>query len=246
MAELKNPITEEIAAQPKRGRPSKSAPVYVDNVMVLSGEEHARINELVTGIVSDTDKIQKLAISTAERYFEMGEIIEQALRRAPAARAATKADVERWTSIPVRKVTVALKVYHQFREAPQLIKNITMRDVYLMIGDKQESARKESEKIQYSLPRSPELFDDEFGLPTLSGVELKDYRLHADEHEGKFYLLKKGFGHAVPVAQLTVEQPKNAAQEAAYKIFMSDTQVALERYYLVLEKNKEEEDEAMG
>lgn len=246
MAELKNPITDEIAPQPKRGRPSKSAPVYVDNVMVLSGEEHARINELMTGIVADTDKIQKLMLSTAERYFGMGAIIEMALKRAPASKAATKADVERWTQIPVRKVTVALKVYHQFKAAPQLIRNLSMRDVYLLIGDKPENGRKETEKVQYSLPREPELFDEEFGLPTLSGVELRDYRLHADEHEGKFYLLKKGFGHAVPVAQLTVEQPKNTVQEDAYRKFMSDTQVALERYYLVLENSREEEDDTLA
>lgn len=246
MAELKNPITDEIAPQPKRGRPSKSAPVYVDNVMVLSGEEHERINELVTGIAADTEKIQRLAISTAERYFELGGIIDEAIRRAPASKAVTKADVERWTRIPAGKVTVALKVYHRFKEKEEYLKNLTMKDVYQLIGDRQENGRKETERMQYFLPREPELFDKEFGLPPLSGVDLKKYRVQADVSQGKLWILNKNYGHAIPAASITVEQPKNTVQEDAYNKFMADTQIALERYYLVLENSGEDEDDTVA
>ena len=238
--QLKNPLTQETALPAKRGRPSKTAPVYDGDVMVLSSDERARINELVTGITADTGKIHKLMLSTARRYFELGGIILDAIRRFPASKAPTTEMVEKWTQIPARKVTTALKVYKHFKEAPELLEGLSMRDVALMIGDKNSGTggtKEKTGKLQYACPAGPQLFDSEdFGLPTLSGIELDMFRVRMDKSHGDMYLLKKGWNIPIQVVNFTVEEPKNVAERTAYDRLIDETQGAVERYYATIER----------
>lgn len=250
--QLKNPITLEMPLPAKRGRPSKSAAVYSDGVLVLSSDERTRINELVTGISADTGKIQRLMISTAQRYFELGGIIFEAIRRAPASSAVTTKLVEQWTQIPARKVTTALKVYKHFKEKPELLEQLTMKDLTRMIGDdgRTESGEK-GKKVQYALSDGPSLFNnDDFGMPTLSGIELDTFRLRMDRSRGDMYLLKKGWNMPIQVVNFTVEQPKTPDVATAYAKLFDETQAALERYYAVIEqaekRKREAEDAALA
>lgn len=242
--QLKNPLIPA-----KRGRPSKTAPVVVDGVTVITGEEKARIRELVTGIESDGDKARRLMMSALEKHFELGKIIDGIIPRLNAGKAASAALIAEYTQIPVRQVNLDLKIFKQFKDKPELMANITMREVTAMISDGAEKrgGREDStgERVQYMIPAGQLQFNEEsFGLPPLSGVAMDTYRVQLDKQNGTLYLLQKGAPSAVPLGTLTVETPKDAAMQDAYERLMSETQCAVERYYAVIEQERRREDGA--
>ena len=91
-----------------------------------------------------------------------------------------------------------------------------------------------TEQVQYALPSGQVGYDEDesFGLPTASGIPLSTYRFRAKD--GKFYLLHKGFPTAIPVASVTVDQPKTPSQQMAYDNMIVQTQKAFEEYYATI------------
>lgn len=233
--------TADEPIRPRRGRPSKTAPVYDENgVMLLSSEQRERINELVTGIRTDGEKVHKLLISAAQKHFQLGEILCDVERKSVGKM--TVAKYEEITGIPSRLVSTAMKVYKHFANNPEALDGLSMRDVAMLICEKKEDAGKTATHVQYSLPSNDdnaELINESFGLPTLSGVSLNNYRLHGDKKSGTLYLLGRGTTAAIPIASLTVGQPQDATAEDAYNDLMNGVQEALERYYSVLEQNED-------
>ena len=245
MAELINPlsgaksIVPELA--PKRGRPAKNAPVYDDdNNLIITSEEHETINGIVEDIKHATKKAETLLLSVAQNYFDLGMILDRAARKATCSM--TTAKYEAKTGIPARMVSTAFKVYSKFADNPDSIKGLTMREVAMFIGEKKESDKGETSPIQYNLPEGQLEYSNEFdfGLPTLSGIVLTNYRLHADTKNGNFFLLSKKDKLPIPVGGLTVDQPHNETMKAAYNELLDQTQCALERYYALIEQGGNE------
>ena len=112
----------------------------------------------------------------------------------------------------------------------------------MRIGEKKESDGGETSPVQYNLPEGQLEYSNEFdfGLPTLSGIVLTKYRLHADTKSGNFFLLSKKDKLPIPVGGLTVDQPHNETMKAAYNELLDQTQCALERYYALIEQGGNE------
>ena len=245
MAELINPlsgaksIVPELA--PKRGRPAKNAPVYDDdNNLIITSEEHETINGIVEDIRHTAKKVEALMVSAAQNYFNLGEILERASRKATCSMTAAKYEAK--TGIPARMVSTALKIYKDFADNPEGFNGLTMREIAMRIGEKKESDGGEKSPVQYNLPEGQLEYSNEFnfGLPTLSGIELTNYRLHADTKSGNFFLLSKKDKLPVPLGGLTVDQPHNETMKSAYNELLDQTQCALERYYALIEQGGNE------
>lgn len=241
---LINPATGEIQ-NAKRGRPAKNAPVYDDDgTLLLTSDQHERINELIQGIKADGEKVEKLLLSAAEKYYVLGEILYVVQARAVGRMTAKKYSEK--TGIPERMIYTSLKVYSTFANEPDAISNLTMRELAMLIGEKKEKEGLDNGngKVVSPLPEGQLSFmEDSFGLPTESGIELKKYRLHSDAKTGMLYLLSKDFNAPLPVANLTVAQPTDPVMESAYKQLMTDTQIAMEKYYSVIEREQEANDD---
>ena len=245
MAELINPLSgaKSIMPEPapKRGRPAKNAPVYDDdNNLIITSEERETINEIVEDIRHTAKKVEALMVSAAQNYFNLGEILERASKKATCSMTAAKYEAK--TGIPARMVSTAFKIYKEFADNPEGLNGLTMREIAMRIGEKKESDEGETSPVQYNLPEGQLEYSNEFdfGLPTLSGIELTNYRLHADTKSGNFFLLSKKDKLPIPVGGLTVDQPHNETMKAAYNELLDQTQCALERYYALIEQGGNE------
>ncbi|MBP3741870.1 MAG: hypothetical protein J6J00_02680 [Treponema sp.] len=245
MTKLINPLSGESSIvpelAPKRGRPAKNAPVYDDdNNLIITSEERETINEIVEDIRHTEKKVEALMVSAAQNYFNLGEILERASKKATCSMTAAKYEAK--TGIPARMVSTAFKIYKEFADNPEGLNGLTMREIAMRIGEKKESDEGETSPVQYNLPEGQLEYSNEFdfGLPTLSGIELTNYRLHADTKSGNFFLLSKKDKLPIPVGGLTVDQPHNETMKAAYNELLDQTQCALERYYALIEQGGNE------
>lgn len=245
MAKLINPLSGESSIvpelAPKRGRPAKNAPVYDDdNNLIITSEERETINAIVDDIRHTAKKVEALMVSAAQNYFNLGEILERASKKATCSMTAAKYEAK--TGIPVRMVSTAFKIYKEFANNPDGLTGLTMREIAIRIGEKKESDKGETSPVQYNLPEGQLEYtgDYDFGLPTMSGIELSSYRLHADTKNGNFFLLSKKDKIPIPIGGLTVDQPHNDTMKAAYNELLVQTQCALERYYALIEQGGNE------
>lgn len=185
-------------------------------------------------------KVEALMVSAAQNYFNLGEILERASKKATCSMTAAKYEAK--TGIPARMVSTAFKIYKEFANNPDGLTGLTMREIAMRIGEKKESDEGETSPVQYNLPEGQLEYtgDYDFGLPTMSGIELSSYRLHADTKNGNFFLLSKKDKIPIPIGGLTVDQPHNETMKAAYNELMNQTQCALERYYALIEQGGNE------
>ena len=245
MAKLINPLSGETSIvpelAPRRGRPAKNAPVYDDdNNLIITSEERETINEIVEDIRHTAKKVEALMVSAAQNYFNLGEILERASKKATCSMTAAKYEAK--TGIPARMVSTAFKIYKEFANNPDGLTGLTMREIAMRIGEKKESDEGETSPVHYNLPEGQLEYtgDYDFGLPTMSGIELSSYRLHADTKNGNFFLLSKKDKIPIPIGGLTVDQPHNDTMKAAYNELLVQTQCALERYYALIEQGGNE------
>lgn len=224
--------TEVVPA--KRGRPSKSGPVLIDGTVVITSEERERLNELAFGIKSDGEKIHRLMMKAAQRHYEMGEILNTCIGRVRGL--PTMAKLEQATGLSQHLCSTALKIYKHFKDAPELLEELTMRDVAALISPPKEKGEK-PHKPDYALPSGQlEFCEDSFGLPTLSGINMNNYRI-VDGDQGRLYVLKRGVNIPVPVSQMTINPPDkdDMVMSEAYRELMNTTQCALEKYFSIME-----------
>ena len=245
MAKLINPLSGETSIvpelAPRRGRPAKNAPVYDDdNNLIITSEERETINEIVEDIRHTAKKVEALMVSAAQNYFNLGEILERASKKATCSMTAAKYEAK--TGIPARMVSTAFKIYKEFANNPDGLTGLTMREIAMRIGEKKESDEGETSPVHYNLPEGQLEYtgDYDFGLPTMSGIELSSYRLHADTKNGNFFLLSKKDKIPIPIGGLTVDQPHNDTMKAAYNELLFQTQCALEHYYALIEQGGNE------
>ena len=218
----------------KRGRPSKSGPVLIDGLVVLTAEERERLNELALGIKSDGEKIHRLMMKAAQRHFEMGKIRDACIGERLGL--PTMAKLEQATGLSQHLCSTSLKIYKHFKDAPELLEGLTMRDVAALISPPKEKGEKPN-KPDYALPSGQlEFCEDSFGLPTLSGINMNNYRI-VDGDQGRLYVLKRGVNIPVPVSQMTINPPDkdDVVMSEAYRELMNTTQCALEKYFSIME-----------
>lgn len=237
MSELINPLMA--GDLPKRGRPSKNAAVYDGGILLVKEAEREELNELFNQLQNEVEKVQKHVHNAVLKYYKIGEILTEQI----FPRATQKLSVARCgelLGIPEGWISKSVKIYKFFKGSPELLENVSMKDAIIMMSDK--ISKEKVGQVQYALPNNQVGYDEDesFGLPTMSGITLNTYRLRAKD--GKFYLLHKGFPTAIPVATLTVDQPKSPSQQMAYDNMMAQTQKAFEEYYATIEAESEDDE----
>lgn len=237
MSELLNPLMENMDNIPKRGRPSKTAAVYVNNVLIATEAEREEINSLANQIDVSITKAKKHITDAVLSHFALGEIIETKILPRWCGKC-TANDVAEKLQLSAKMVLDATKIFKGFRENPEALQGMAVSAALAFLREQKKIEK--GEKVQYALPSGQIGFDEEdsFGLPTISGIELNTYRFRTSK-DGKFYLLHKGFPTAIPVASVTVDQPKTPAQQMAYDNMMTQTQKAFEEYYAAIEAEME-------
>jgi hypothetical protein len=140
--------------------------------------------------------------------------------------------------IPAKVVLDASKIYKGFKDNREALEGMAVSTALAFLREQKKVEK--TEQVQYALPSGQVGYDEDesFGLPTASGIPLSTYRFRAKD--GKFYLLHKGFPTAIPVASVTVDQPKTPSQQMAYDNMMVQTQKAFEEYYATIEAEMED------
>lgn len=246
---MKSPLGEDIEpveiAVAKRGRPAKNAVIYDDDRnMIITEAEHEEINQLVDDIKAKTVKLQKILCSGAKAYFRIGELLKAAEKRS-TCRMTAKVYSDK-TGVPERMVSTAIKIYKNFADNPEALEGISIRAAAMLVcppDDKEDGPEQVTFMPELPKGQLPD-YSEDFGLPTASGIDLQRFRLRADLHERKMYLLRKGCPGAFPIMEFSVEEPKNDTMQIAYDKFVDEVQKATERYYGIVEQltDREEDD----
>lgn len=233
MSELLNPLMENT---PRRGRPSKTAAVYIDGVLVVKESEREEINNLAAQIDTSITKAKKHITDAVISHFALGEIIETKILPRWVGKC-TAQEVAEKIQIPAKVVLDASKIYKGFKDNREALEGMAVSTALAFLREQKKVEK--TEQVQYTLPSGQVGYneDESFGLPTASGIPLSTYRFRAKD--GKFYLLHKGFPTAIPVASVTVDQPKTPSQQMAYDNMMVQTQKAFEEYYATIEAEME-------
>lgn len=234
MSELLNPLMENT---PRRGRPSKTAAVYIDGVLIVKESEREEINNLAAQIDSSISKAKKHITDAVISHFALGEIIETKILPRWVGKC-TAQEVAEKIQIPAKVVLDSSKIYKGFKDNREALEGMAVSTALAFLREQKKVEK--TEQVQYALPSGQVGYDEDesFGLPTASGIPLSTYRFRAKD--GKFYLLHKGFPTAIPVASVTVDQPKTPSQQMAYDNMMVQTQKAFEEYYATIEAEMEE------
>lgn len=234
MSELLNPLMENT---PRRGRPSKTAAVYIDGVLVVKESEREEINNLAAQIDTSITKAKKHITDAVVSHFALGEIIETKILPRWVGKC-TAQEVAEKIQIPAKVVLDASKIYKGFKDNREALEGMAVSTALAFLREQKKVEK--TEQVQYALPSGQVGYDEDesFGLPTASGIPLSTYRFRAKD--GKFYLLHKGFPTAIPVASVTVDQPKTPSQQMAYDNMIVQTQKAFEEYYSIIESEMEE------
>lgn len=234
MSELLNPLMENT---PRRGRPSKTAAVYIDGVLVVKESEREEINNLAAQIDTSITKAKKHITDAVISHFALGEIIETKILPRWVGKC-TAQEVAEKIQIPAKVVLDSSKIYKGFKDNREALEGMAVSTALAFLREQKKVEK--TEQVQYALPSGQVGYDEDesFGLPTASGIPLSTYRFRAKD--GKFYLLHKGFPTAIPVASVTVDQPKTPSQQMAYDNMMVQTQKAFEEYYATIEAEMEE------
>ena len=234
MSELLNPLMENM---PRRGRPSKTAAVYIDGVLVVKESEREEINNLAAQIDTSITKAKKHITDAVISHFALGEIIETRILPRWVGKC-TAQEVAEKIQIPAKVVLDASKIYKGFKDNREALEGMAVSTALAFLREQKKVEK--TEQVQYALPSGQVGYDEDesFGLPTASGIPLSTYRFRAKD--GKFYLLHKGFPTAIPVASVTVDQPKTPSQQMAYDNMMVQTQKAFEEYYATIEAEMED------
>lgn len=229
MSELLNPLMENT---PRRGRPSKTAAVYIDGVLVVKESEREEINNLAAQIDVSITKAKKHITDAVVSHFALGEIIETKILPRWVGKC-TAQEVAEKIQIPAKVVLDSSKIYKGFKDNREALEGMAVSTALAFLREQKKVEK--TEQVQYALPSGQVGYDEDesFGLPTASGIPLTTYRFRAKD--GKFYLLHKGFPTAIPVASVTVDQPKTPSQQMAYDNMMVQTQKAFEEYYATIE-----------
>lgn len=229
MSELLNPLMENT---PRRGRPSKTAAVYIDGVLVVKESEREEINNLAAQIDISISKAKKHITDAVVSHFALGEIIETKILPRWVGKC-TAQEVAEKIQIPAKVVLDASKIYKGFKDNREALEGMAVSTALAFLREQKKVEK--TEQVQYALPSGQVGYDEDesFGLPTASGIPLTTYRFRAKD--GKFYLLHKGFPTAIPVASVTVDQPKTPSQQMAYDNMIVQTQKAFEEYYATIE-----------
>lgn len=235
-----NPLTNE--AQPKKGRPSKSSAIYHDGIIVMTTEERAEAYGYLSAIEKSMKKAEEAVRSAAENYWRLGKLLNYKAENTPGHYKLSNTAMASWFGCSEKTIRNSRDIAKNFSSLDE-IKGQPIRSLLKQLAEKEEGNKElpAGVQVKYALPaNSTSAWDDEcFGLPTLSGVSLTRYRLRAAD--GKFYLLCKDFASAIPVAQLSLEQPKTAGEQHAYNEMLAETQKAFERYYAAIEAEEAEE-----
>lgn len=237
MSELINPLMENT---PRRGRPSKTAAVFVDGVLVVKESEREEINNLAAQIDINISKAKKHITDAVVSHFALGEIIETKILPRWVGKS-TAQEVAEKLQIPAKVVLDSTKIYKGFKDNREALEGMAVSTALAFLREQKKVEKTEkTDQVQYALPTGQVGYDEDesFGLPTASGIQLSTYRFRAKD--GKFYLLHKGFPTAIPVASVTVDQPKTPSQQMAYDNMMVQTQKAFEEYYAAIEAESEE------
>lgn len=234
MSELLNPLMENT---PRRGRPSKTAAVYIDGVLVVKESEREEINNLAAQIDVSITKAKKHITDAVVSHFALGEIIETKILPRWVGKC-TAQEVAEKIQIPAKVVLDSSKIYKGFKDNREALEGMAVSTALAFLREQKKVEK--TEQVQYALPSGQVGYDEDesFGLPTASGIPLSTYRFRSKD--GKFYLLHKGFPTAIPVASVTVDQPKTPSQQMAYDNMMVQTQKAFEEYYATIEAEMED------
>lgn len=215
--------------------------VVIGGYLVFNSEQVSRIKSCFVRIAKNGEKITSLMKSSVEDYFEAGEILFKAVLELPCkVNYKMLADS---TGITPIQVSNALKIYKYFKDAPELMDNLTMKDaVRLICGKEKADGKEEKQKITWNQDAGQMEFDWEqvFQKPTASHLELQDVRFENPDNLS-LWMIKRGSNFPVKYCEFYADPPKDPVLKIEHDNMMKEIQASVEKFF----KAKEDYQEGM-
>lgn len=226
-------MTNPVTGQPVKGRPGRTAAVFHEGILVVTAEERAEARGYLSAVERHMEKAEEAVRCAAENYWRLGKLLLEVVMPRATGKIPDK-EAAAWFGTSATTIRNCLKLARSF-DSPDQVRGQPLRALLGRLKAEERAQELSGGGVRYALPPGTAgLWDDEcFALPTLSGVSLSRHRLRAAD--GTFYLLCKDFASAIPVARLSLEQPRTPGERHAYNEMLADTQRAFERYYAAIE-----------
>lgn len=203
--------------------------IYINGIPFLSTDKVKEIKLTWKGIEATGDKITELLASAVQRYFGTGDILyNAAINYRGKINIKIIADA---TGLDAHKVSTSIKIYTTFKDNPDMLKSLTLKDAVKFIAGPKENENGGRKSIAYGGDGSqPELdWEEAFMRKPLAKVTLEDYRIDApNSHE--LWIVKRGLKFPTKMLEVTLGDETDAGMKLAYDEFMKKTQMAAEEY----------------
>jgi hypothetical protein len=199
-----------------------------------SKDDVKRVKELFKSIDTESVKVQKIFTSVTASYYQAGEIISKWAENYQGKVSVSIA--EQVFKSPMRKIGTAWKIYRQFRDNPDLIKNLSLNDAIRLVREKEPGGKR---KIEYASDSGQQEFDWEeyFQINPVAKVPLENYRVNApNDHE--LYLIKKGVPHPLKIVDIYAVANGSNSLKLAHEEMVKKIQAATEEFYSAYEQEE--------
>lgn len=216
-----------------------TSPTVIDGQVFCTAEQREELYVICERLAKTANEITKLARTAAMDFYKIGEWLFARILEQPRGCNAKKlcASLPEELHISYDTICKALKIYKQFSNNPELIKDLSAKEVLGCISSKKPGAKAQViEHYKKDEENQLEFDEDEFfSLPTLSGIELQGSRFATQGNE--LYIIRKGFNRAEPIAVMHTFVPEDAEMQTAYNQMMAGIQRATETYFAFAEKH---------
>lgn len=195
-----------------------------------------RVKELISGIDADGEKIIKIFKSTAQRYFEIGEILYNwILDYRGKINIKITSDI---FGIPTNRVSTGLKIYKLFKDNAELLENLSLQEAMKLLREK-SGQNEPHNRIAYEDDENQLELDWEeiFTHKPIAKVKLENYRINAP-NENELWLIKRGINNPIKIVDVFVVPTEDDSVKNAHREMIKKIQAATEEFYSVYEKEE--------
>ncbi|MDR1507857.1 MAG: hypothetical protein LBI67_12220 [Treponema sp.] len=231
----------EIVNGPARLAPGNGGPVIMFGRVFLSANKVKKMTKLLCEIEEHEEAAAGLVLKTAQIYFNVGNILCDAIMKFPCSPMPTVKSIAEATGLSRRRITLSLKIYKAWEHSPAALKSLSLRDAVKLISPPEDNSGGYN-RIDFGGDPGrgqAELdFGELFEIPTFTGAVLKDYRVTSALLSEIVVVRRTGDGQLVSkrFVRFAEDIPQDPSLRTAFKAMAEKTQAAVENYLGVVEQ----------
>jgi hypothetical protein len=207
--------------------------ISINNQQLMGAEQFSELKRLYKEIDKNGKAVEALVLQTVQHHIKAGNILLDSLAHFYGK--PTLAALAEAVGFPQSRVSVSLRLAKYDNEHPGELDKLPMTDALRLIAERPPKATEGYNRVEFGGSTGQREFDFEelFAKPTLSNIDLKNYRIESPDMNNIMLIHRDGEGH-VSVRQYSKfydDVPQEPELRYAYKKMVDETQSAIEAYF---------------